>query len=151
LTEPSPEPAPADRPPSRKFHDAIGPSPGQGPVTEFQHREALGGHGSRQFRIAQLGLESIGLLAVRARRCRIQLASSNSVPSPTIFVFKIDDFRVSLESTAHSRITISYGANRGGANRVVVGYVRSLVATAGHAASPAGGLTSQDREALTPD
>ena len=45
---------------------------------------------------------------------------SNPGP-PTIFVFKIADFRVSLESAAHSRITISGEPNRGGVDGVVVG------------------------------
>ena len=44
-------------------------------------------------------------IAVRDR----EAPGSNPGP-PTIFVFKIGDFPVSLESAAHSWITISYGA-----------------------------------------
>src|SRR5438309_9062673 len=55
---------------------------------------------------------------------------------PTISVFKsaISEFLWSQRHTAGSQFPTGQ-PNRGGANRVVVGYVRSLVATGGHAAS----------------
>ena len=57
-----------------------------------------------------------------ARTVRDREAPGSNPGPPTIFVFKIVDFRVSLESAAHSRITISYGApNRVGENGVLVG------------------------------
>src|SRR5256885_10318869 len=84
-----------------------------------------------------------------ARRPRVRSGSSNSVPSPRPFLYSKSAISESLwcqRHTAGSQFPTEQ-PNRGGANRVVVGYVRSLVATAGRATSPAGGLTSQDREA----
>ncbi len=83
------------------------------------------------------------------RTVRDREAPGSNPGPPTIFVFKIGDFRVSLESAAHSRITISYGEpNRGGINGAVVGHCEIAgQRTGGHAASQAGGRTGQDREA----
>ena len=81
-------------------------------------------------------------------RLRDREAPGSNPGPPTISVFKsaISESLWSQRHIAGSQFPTEQ-PNRGGANRVVVGYVRSLVATGGHAASPAGGLTSQDREA----
>ena len=72
---------------------------------------------------------------------------------PTIFVFKIGDFRVSMESAARSRITISYGATkpRRRKRRCRGAMSDRRTATVGQVASQAGRRTGQDREAPTPD
>jgi hypothetical protein len=58
----------------------------------------------------------------KPRRFRDREDEGSNPSPPTIFVFKIDEFRVTLESAAHSRITISYEPpNRGCANGVDVG------------------------------
>jgi hypothetical protein len=80
---------------------------------------------------------------LRTVRPRVQ------IPGPRQFLHSKSAISESLWSQRHTAGSQfpTEQPNRGGANRVVVGYVRSLVATAGHAASPSGGLTSQDREA----
>ena len=47
-----------------------------------------------------------------ARTVRDREAPGSNPGPPTIFVFKIGDFRVSLESAAHGWITIFYGATK---------------------------------------
>jgi hypothetical protein len=85
-------------------------------ITHSRHRTALGGHQrtstwsisySRGRRGSLSDTGGHGTDTVRDREDE----GSNPSP-PTIFVFEIGDFRVTLESAAHSWITISYGATK---------------------------------------
>src|ERR1700687_1176867 len=104
-----------------------GPSPlDHSWITHSRHRRALGGHQrtrawSISYSRGRLGsLLDTGGHASDTVRDR-EAPGSNPGP-PTIFVFTTGDFRVSLESAAHSWITISYGATKPRRrNGVVVG------------------------------
>ena len=93
----------------------------------------------RRFRDLDMPLDDIGsVLRARDQTTRSQL-----------IVFKIGYFRVSLESAAHSWITISHGATKPRRRRRCCRGATSdrRTATGGHAASQAGGRIGQDREA----